>query len=212
MTTHTSEHVALTPRPSTGISRRNFCFACLLAPLAPLAAFKPYQTRTVEAEAQLQTVLDSLGRIGSAEPNLPGVRSLLALGQQRLGEGFSRDDQKILEGALYLEGIAQLEKAAAGRAPRGGDAKPLRRITEADVRKALSEPIDTSRYGREYFAGILADAKKRAATDRAYRRRLAEAQGAAHKRRTCLGGTPLWICIGMGVVLTIMIIFILLAI
>jgi hypothetical protein len=207
VTTDKSDRAASPHRHPKGISRRNFCFACLLA---PLAAFKPYETKAGEAESQFNTVLNSLGRVASAEPDLPGVRSLRAVDQKRLGEGFSKADLKILEGALYLEGIAQFEKAAAGRTPSGGDTKPLRRVTEADVREALSKPIDTSRYGREYFAGVLAEAKRKSASDRAYRRRLAEAQGAAHKPRMCFGThTPRWICIGMGVVLAIMIIAVL---
>jgi hypothetical protein len=210
MKPHTSDRTVSPARPTTGISRRAFCFAGLLA---PLAAFAPYQQKTTgSAESQFQTVLDSLGRIARAEPKLPGVQSLMALDEKRLAKGFSPADQKLLEGALYLEGITQLEKAAAGRASSAAVAKPLRPITEADVREALSKPIDTSSYGHEYFARVLREAKARAATDRAYRRRLTDASGPVARRSCITNHTPMWICIAMGIIITVMVIAILVAI
>jgi len=156
-----------------------------------------------EYASELNAISKWFDRIGSTQPKLAGVQSLLAIDQQRLARGFKDADLEILAGALYLEAIRQLKNIPLSKmSAKSRTATTRRRITEADVKAVLSKPISTRRYGHAYFYRILDDAKAKLESNPRYRRQLADAQGAV-SRTTCLGGTPRWICIGMVVVVVI---------
>jgi hypothetical protein len=156
-----------------------------------------------EVASELNLVMKSIERLGSTQPRLAGVRSLLAIDQKRLGRGFNDADLEILVGAIYLEAIRQLQSIPVkGKTAKLHTPATRRRITEADVKALLSKPINTRPYGHAYFARILDEAKAKLASDPLYRRQLADAQGSA-SRKTCLGGTPRWICWGMVAVIVI---------
>jgi hypothetical protein len=149
--------------------------------------------------SELDIVIRTIDRLASTQPQLAGVQSLLAIDQKRLGRGFEDADLEILAGALVLEAERQLQSAPATR----------RRITKADVKAALSQPINTKPFGHAYFDKILDDAKAQLVSNpRRYRRQLAAAQG-SFARQSCLGGTPRWICIGMVVIVIVGIILLL---
>jgi hypothetical protein len=157
-----------------------------------------------EAASELNLVMKSIDRLGSTQPRLAGIRSLLAIDQQRLGRGFKDADLEILVGAIYLEAIRQLQSIPVNgkSAKLHPPATRRRRITEADVKTLLSKPINSRPYGHAYFARILDEAKEKLVSDPLYHRQLSAAQGSA-SRKTCLGGTPRWICWGMAGVLVL---------
>src|SRR5206468_1282369 len=87
------------------------------------------------------------------EPELPGVHDLLAFTKSHLARGFTSSDLDILSGALYLEAEHQLHGNRPGQAAADvpSPTRQRRPITADDVRAALSKPISTAAYGREYF-------------------------------------------------------------
>lgn len=189
-------------------SRRDFCVVCMLAQLSVLVGCR--STSPNPSSAELDTLFDAIAHYGTSQANLPGVRSLLALDTERLRQGFSESDLNILVGALYLEAGRQLADTRSATNLSDQTVAPVRRrpLTDADVLAVLSKPIDTSRFGHDYFLGLLTDAKTRLARDPQYRYQLEQAQGTA-RQKTCLGDTPRWICIGMGVILVLAIILLL---
>jgi hypothetical protein len=193
--------------PAAKLSRRAFCSACLLAPLGVIQTRQPSPSGVDE----LSIVADSISRLAASQPKLSGVRSLLAIDQKRIGQGFTTADLEILTGALYLEAQRKLQSVPVKGSSGQDTNRTIRRlITPDDVKTVLSKPIDTSAYGHDYFARVLAEAKAKLAADPQYHVQLATAQAAA-KHKTCLGGTPRWICIGMiGVVVIAILLIILL--
>ena len=144
-------------------------------------------------------VYDSIQASISAEPKLPGIQSLLSLDPKQLGQGFTEADIEILAGALYLEAKRKVEDITKRRRP----------IAEGDVNAVLAKPIDLANFGRDYFVKVLSDAKTRREVDADFRAKLENAQAAA-SRKTCLGGTPRWICVGMAVVVVVAIVLVIL--
>jgi hypothetical protein len=141
-------------------SRRSLLLLFALAPIPALISCRTMEpTRPLDAaDQQLKRFADGFNALARREPGLPGVQSLAQL-NERLLAGFSAGDRSLLTAALYLDAR---ERAAS----------ILRPITEADVRAALSRPIDMSRYSRPFLERRLAEAKARAARDLAYRRAL----------------------------------------
>jgi hypothetical protein len=170
-----------------------------------------------QLDPEIGTVLDAFNHLAEREPGLPGVRSLLAIKNANLDHGLTPGDLGILTGALYLEAERQLHASSPSTGEgtsvqaTGDPSAPTRErppITAADVKSALSEPIDTAPYGREYIDTLLRETKARLAVDSVFQKQLAGAEAAA-ARKTCLGGTPRWIC---GVIVIIIIIIIVVAV
>jgi hypothetical protein len=182
------------PHLEPKFSRRNFCFTLALASAGALTGCG---ARKPSVESQLEVVYGSLNKSLSSEANLPGIQSLITLNSIQFGPQVTDDDLEILAGALYLETKREVEDIA----------KRGRVITGADVKAVLAKPIEMTNFGRDYFLKVLNDAKARRNVDSDFRAQLTDAQTAA--RKTCLGGTPRWICIGMGVVLVLGIILLL---
>lgn len=155
-------------------TRRHFCGLFLLSSIGLVAGGR--SAWAAERAVSIEDFVDSLNRIADGNPMLPGVQSLVGMKKEMadIAKGLSAQDMSILNGALYLEAQVQL-RAAAARAPR--------RLTEAAIRKLLSRPIDTSRYGREFIVATIRNAKRRMATDPRYGAQLAEAGQAASRFR-----------------------------
>jgi hypothetical protein len=197
---------------SVGATRREFCVASALLPFSFLLSCRS----THFDDPSVAATIETFNRVSHREPGLPGVHSLRTINEQ-LASGLSRDDIAILTGALYLEATNLLrtespatrldQEAAATTSTAYGLA---RQITNAQMRTALSLPIDTSPYGRQYLDKTIRNAKARLATDAGYRAALSQAQNSA-ARITCFGsetGESLswWIC---GLIIVILIIVIL---
>src|SRR4051812_49057241 len=146
------------------------------------------------ADGQVDRVMEGHAALVRSDPTLPGLRSLARF-NERLAEGLSPADLSLLSAAFYLRASEEVVRVR-------------RPITLADVRFALSRPIDMAPYERSFLERTLVEARARAAIDPVYRRRLRGQQ----ERRACnclTDHTPCWICVGMAVVIVIALIVIL---
>ncbi len=175
-------------------SRRSLLTLLALAPLPILAGCKGAGPRpepgpgSDAADRQVGFVVEAQRAISRREPGLPGLRSLARI-NEKMAEGLSQADLSLLAAALSITAGEQIARLA-------------RPIAMADVRSALSQPIDMAPYGRSFLDRTLAEARAREATEPAYRLQISR-----HRRRCyCLGDTPCWICVAMALILIIAII------
>ena len=154
-----------------------------------------------QLDPEILAISDAFTRIATQDPRIPGVRDLLKIEKSNLGHGLTSSDLEILTGALYLEAERQLHAfSSAQHSVVSSQAVPeipsptrqRRPINTDDVKAALSKPINTAPYGREYIETILRDAKENLATDPGFQTQLNGAQASASALRKKID-TPIWI-------------------
>lgn len=159
----------------------------------------PIAMASLYDDPEVSIVLDSFNAVATRTPILPGVRSLLAIDTDNLSKGLTSEDLSILMGALYLEAASQVRATSPYRPT----------ITRPDVEAALSRPIGTFSFGREYLNGMLRTTKIRLARDPVFREQLETARVSAERKPCLTGHTPRWICGVMVVIVVIIMVVIL---
>lgn len=134
-------------------------------------------------DAFIKATADALGQIMRTQPNAPGLNDLLDLLDAIYPTTSGSADDRLLQGALYLEAQHFFEMRSA--AP-----------TYESLSKGLAVPLDVTRMNPDYFKTLLARTKKQVACDAEYARAVSVAAGQAQALSMPCFSHP-WRCIGV---------------
>ncbi len=125
-----------------------------------------------QAHVQIQKITDAIVSLRKAEPNLRGFQDVEAIASKAFAQR-SAEDSDLLIGRLYYESFQRLTAHQVAAPPL--DEYRL----QAGVRRALTEPLASTRLGREYFDNLLSDTKARARDNREFQLQMVDFSGRA---------------------------------
>jgi hypothetical protein len=142
-------------------------FGLLLLVLALLNIFSvacsSIHVPPTQVHAQIRTIGDVIGTVRAENPTLTGLKDYDAISANAFS-GRTDEEGELLIGRVYLNATQRLE-ASGNRELFGGSTEKLKDA----IHRALSEHRPIERFSKQYFDDLLADTKRRVASDSEFR-------------------------------------------
>jgi hypothetical protein len=148
---------------------------------------------SVREDDFITSTADAIGRFLDANSEAPGLRDIENLLKGTYPAEVGSEDDRLLQGALYLEAQRQFEMRAAPP-------------SEEELSKGLSAPLSVEKVNPEYFSALLERTKARVACDAEYAKAVSTASDQAQKLTIRCNGRW-WLC---GIIIVVVVVVIIL--